>query len=166
MKENKDDDSDIFAGVYRGSNKKKEVSVVKDLGTLLYAFVLHHRRQSKFKRITERTQSVHGADEWQYKKRDFKQMVVQYQTSSLYNVFEVQTRCLNTYRANNTYLKNDHLSEFFPENFGLLYNGMKESYETQICFPTFNSSEMKIILEYAYTGSVREETLTDNNIID
>ncbi|PKC55298.1 hypothetical protein RhiirA1_475871 [Rhizophagus irregularis] len=86
MKENKDDDSDIFAGVYRGSNKKKE--------------------------------------------------------------------------------KNDHLSEFFPENFGLLYNGMKESYETQICFPTFNSSEMKIILEYAYTGSVREETLTDNNIID
>ncbi|PKY27750.1 hypothetical protein RhiirB3_443590 [Rhizophagus irregularis] len=135
MKENKDDDSDIFAGVYRGSNKKKEVSVVKEESSCKCP-------------------------------QDFKQMVVQYQTSSLYNVFEVQTRCLNTYRANNTYLKNDHLSEFFPENFGLLYNGMKESYETQICFPTFNSSEMKIILEYAYTGSVREETLTDNNIID
>ncbi|GET57463.1 hypothetical protein RIR_jg5941.t2 [Rhizophagus irregularis DAOM 181602=DAOM 197198] len=126
MKENKGDDSDIFAGVYRGSNKKKEVSVVKDLGN--YYMHLYY--------ITD--------DKWQYKKRDFKQMVVQYHTSSLYNVFEVQTRCLNTYRANNTYLKNDHLSEFFPENFGLLYNGMKESYETQICFPTFNSSEMKL----------------------
>ena len=33
----------------------------------------------------------------------------------------------------------------------LLYNGMKESYEKQICFPEINSSGMEIILEYAYT---------------
>ena len=48
----------------------------------------------------------------------------------------------------------------------LLYNGMKESYENQISFPTINSSEMEIILEFTYTGSVREELLTKDNIIE
>ncbi|GES89995.1 BTB/POZ protein [Rhizophagus clarus] len=48
---------------------------------------------------------------------------------------------------------------------GLLYNGMKESYEKQICLPTVNSSVMKIILEYAYTGSIKE-SLTKDNIIE
>src|SRR5205814_187014 len=47
----------------------------------------------------------------------------------------------------------------------LLYNGMKESYEKQISFPEINSSEMKIILEYTHTGSVKEESLTKDNII-
>ncbi|RIA82461.1 BTB/POZ protein [Glomus cerebriforme] len=49
---------------------------------------------------------------------------------------------------------------------GLLYNGMKESYENQISFPTINSSTMEIILEYIYTGSIREESLTEENIIE
>src|SRR5215216_7861741 len=48
----------------------------------------------------------------------------------------------------------------------LLYNGMKESYEKQITFPEINSSEMEIILEYAYTGSINEESLTKDNIIE
>ncbi|RGB33960.1 hypothetical protein C1646_168187 [Rhizophagus diaphanus] len=48
----------------------------------------------------------------------------------------------------------------------LLYNGMKESYETQISFPKINSSGMEIILEYTYTGSIKEESLTKDNIID
>src|SRR5689334_9795881 len=49
---------------------------------------------------------------------------------------------------------------------GLLYNGMKESYEKQISFPEINSSEMEIILEYIYTGSIKEESLTKDNIIE
>ncbi|GBC01574.1 hypothetical protein RclHR1_04240004 [Rhizophagus clarus] len=49
---------------------------------------------------------------------------------------------------------------------GLLYNGMKESYEDQIFFPTINSSEMKIILEYIYTGSINGSSLTKDNIIE
>jgi hypothetical protein len=49
---------------------------------------------------------------------------------------------------------------------GLLYNGMKESYENQISFPTINSIVMEIILEYTYTGSVKEESLTEDNIIE
>jgi hypothetical protein len=49
---------------------------------------------------------------------------------------------------------------------GLFYNGMKESYEKQISFPTINSSVMEIILEYIYTGSIREEYLTKDNIIE
>src|SRR3954451_16690098 len=48
----------------------------------------------------------------------------------------------------------------------LLYNGMKESYENQISFPTINSSGMEILLEYVYTGSVKEESLTKDNIIE
>src|SRR6266498_1640222 len=48
----------------------------------------------------------------------------------------------------------------------LLYNGMKESYEKQISFPEINSSGMEIILEYACTGSIKEESLTKDNIIE
>src|SRR5436190_21001405 len=43
---------------------------------------------------------------------------------------------------------------------GLLYNGMKESYEKQIYFSTINSSGMEIILEYIYTGPIQENSLT------
>src|SRR5581483_2968541 len=48
---------------------------------------------------------------------------------------------------------------------GLLYNGMRESYEKQIFFPEINSSEMEIILEYIYTGLIKEESLTKDNVI-
>src|SRR5436189_1699031 len=48
----------------------------------------------------------------------------------------------------------------------LLYNGMKESYEKQISFPKINSSGMEIILEYTYTGSIKEESLTKDNIVE
>ncbi|RIA94410.1 BTB/POZ protein [Glomus cerebriforme] len=48
----------------------------------------------------------------------------------------------------------------------LLYNGMKESYEKQISFPKINFSVMKIILEFIYTGSIREELVTKDNIIE
>jgi hypothetical protein len=48
----------------------------------------------------------------------------------------------------------------------LFYNGMKESYEKQISFPTIDFSGMEIILEYIYTGSVEEESLTKDNIIE
>ncbi|GES97528.1 hypothetical protein GLOIN_2v1482344 [Rhizophagus clarus] len=43
---------------------------------------------------------------------------------------------------------------------------MKETYESQISFPKINSSGMKIILEYTYTGSVKEESLTKDNTIE
>src|SRR6266496_2966160 len=49
---------------------------------------------------------------------------------------------------------------------GLLYNGMKESYEKQISFPNINSSGMKIILEYIYTGSTQDVSLTKDNIVE
>jgi hypothetical protein len=48
----------------------------------------------------------------------------------------------------------------------LLYNGMKESYENKISFPKINSSVMEILLEYIYTGSIKEESLTKDNIIE
>jgi hypothetical protein len=48
----------------------------------------------------------------------------------------------------------------------LLYNGMKESYEKQISLPKINSFGMEIILEYIYTGSIKEESLTKNNTIE
>src|SRR2546430_10954536 len=48
----------------------------------------------------------------------------------------------------------------------LLYNGMKESNEKQVSFPKINSFEMEIILEYIYTGSVKEESLTKDNIVE
>src|SRR6266496_3299154 len=49
---------------------------------------------------------------------------------------------------------------------GLLYNGMKESYEKQISFPTINSSGMEIILEYIYTGSIKKNYLTKDNTLE
>jgi hypothetical protein len=49
---------------------------------------------------------------------------------------------------------------------GLLYNGMKETYENQITFPTINSIGMEVILEYAYIGSIKKESLTIDNIIE
>src|SRR5215213_9467160 len=48
----------------------------------------------------------------------------------------------------------------------LFYNGMKESHENQISFPSINSSEMATILEYTYTGSVSEESLTKDNVVE
>ncbi|RGB33781.1 concanavalin A-like lectin/glucanase domain-containing protein [Rhizophagus diaphanus] len=48
----------------------------------------------------------------------------------------------------------------------LLYNGMKESYENQISLPKINSAAMEIILEYTYTGSIKEESLTKDNTIE
>jgi hypothetical protein len=54
-------------------------------------------------------------------------------------------------------------SEVFDK---LLYNGMKETYEKQISFPKINSAGMEIILEYIYTGSVKEESLTKDNTIE
>src|ERR1044072_7238626 len=48
----------------------------------------------------------------------------------------------------------------------LLYNGMKESHENQISFPKINSAGMEIILEYTYTGSIKEESLTKDNIVE
>ncbi|CAB4403566.1 unnamed protein product [Rhizophagus irregularis] len=48
----------------------------------------------------------------------------------------------------------------------LLYNGMKESYETQISFPKINSTGMEIVLEYTYTGSIKNGSLTTDNIIE
>src|SRR6266498_3225070 len=48
----------------------------------------------------------------------------------------------------------------------LLYNGMKESYENQISFPEINSAGMEIILEYTYTGLIKEESLTKDNITE
>src|SRR6266498_1839027 len=49
---------------------------------------------------------------------------------------------------------------------GLLYNGMKESYENQISFPNISSSTMEIILEYTYTGMVKVKSLNKDNIIE
>src|SRR3954466_12361248 len=54
-------------------------------------------------------------------------------------------------------------SEVFDK---LLYNGMKESYETQISFPKIKSTEMEIILEYTYTGTIKEESITKDNMIE
>src|SRR5207248_6867418 len=48
----------------------------------------------------------------------------------------------------------------------LLYNGMKETYEKQISFPGINSAGMEIVLEYTYTGSVKGESLTKDNIVE
>ena len=45
----------------------------------------------------------------------------------------------------------------------LLYN---ESHENQISFPKINTFGMEIILEYTYTGSIKEESLTKDNIVE
>ncbi|RGB33773.1 hypothetical protein C1646_703685, partial [Rhizophagus diaphanus] len=43
---------------------------------------------------------------------------------------------------------------------------MKESYEKQISIPKINSIGMEMILEYIYTGSIKEESLTKDNMIE
>ncbi|CAI2169327.1 4342_t:CDS:1 [Funneliformis geosporum] len=48
----------------------------------------------------------------------------------------------------------------------LLYSRVGESYEKQISFSKINSSGMEIILEYVYTGVVKEESLTKENIVE
>src|SRR6266498_1745297 len=48
----------------------------------------------------------------------------------------------------------------------LLYNGMRESHEKQISFPKINSSVMEVVLEYIYTGTIKEESLTKDNIVE
>src|SRR5688572_11031496 len=48
----------------------------------------------------------------------------------------------------------------------LLYNGMKESHEKKISFPEINSSGMEIVLEYIYTGTIKEESLTKDNLVE
>ncbi|CAI2175249.1 8940_t:CDS:2 [Funneliformis geosporum] len=48
----------------------------------------------------------------------------------------------------------------------LLYNGMKESYEKKISLPNINSSDMKVVLEYVYTGVIKEKSLTKDNIVE
>jgi len=48
----------------------------------------------------------------------------------------------------------------------LLYNGMRESHEKRISFPKINSSGMVIVLEYIYTGTIKEESLTKDNLIE
>jgi hypothetical protein len=37
---------------------------------------------------------------------------------------------------------------------------MKERHNNQISFPNINSSGMEILLEFIYTGSVKEKSLT------
>jgi hypothetical protein len=48
----------------------------------------------------------------------------------------------------------------------LLYNGMKETYENKISFPNIDSAGMEVVLEFTYTGSIKRETLTKDNIIE
>ncbi|GBB97717.1 hypothetical protein RclHR1_03050006 [Rhizophagus clarus] len=48
----------------------------------------------------------------------------------------------------------------------LLYNEMKKTHENQISFSDINSAGMKIILEYIYTGSVKEEYLTRDDTVE
>ncbi|CAB5356750.1 unnamed protein product [Rhizophagus irregularis] len=48
----------------------------------------------------------------------------------------------------------------------LLYNGMKKNHDNQISFPKIKSAGMEIVLEYIYTGSVKEESLTKDNAVE
>jgi hypothetical protein len=54
-------------------------------------------------------------------------------------------------------------SEIFD---GLLYNGMRESFDNKISFPEITSSVMEIVLEFLYTGCDLENYLTHDNIIE
>src|SRR6266496_1094857 len=47
----------------------------------------------------------------------------------------------------------------------MLYNGMKESYDKQIFFPEINSSSMRIVMEFLYTGCNIGDSLTSENIV-
>ncbi|GET00365.1 hypothetical protein GLOIN_2v1472107 [Rhizophagus clarus] len=48
----------------------------------------------------------------------------------------------------------------------LLYNGTKERYENKITFSNINSVGLEIVLEYTYTGSIKEGCLTKDNIVE
>jgi hypothetical protein len=54
-------------------------------------------------------------------------------------------------------------SEVFDK---LIYNKMKKSYENRISFPKINSIGMEIVLEYICTGSIKEEFLTKDNMVE
>ncbi|GES97495.1 hypothetical protein GLOIN_2v1656935 [Rhizophagus clarus] len=54
-------------------------------------------------------------------------------------------------------------SEMFDK---LLYNGMKETYEKEITMPEINSFAMETILEYIYTGKIKEDSLNKDNTIE
>ncbi|RIA95690.1 concanavalin A-like lectin/glucanase domain-containing protein [Glomus cerebriforme] len=54
-------------------------------------------------------------------------------------------------------------SEIFD---GLLYNGMRESFDNKISFPEISSSVMEIVLEFLYTGCDLKDYLTHDNIIE
>src|ERR1044072_4497766 len=45
-------------------------------------------------------------------------------------------------------------------------NETKESYEKQISFPEIDSTGMEIVLEYIYTGLIKKESLTKDNIVE
>lgn len=51
------------------------------------------------------------------------------------------------------------------EVFDKLLDG-RESYERQISFTRINPVVMEIVPEYIYTGSIKEESLTKDNIIE
>src|SRR4051794_29045819 len=48
----------------------------------------------------------------------------------------------------------------------LFYNEMGESELGQISFPNISSSGMEIVLEYVYLGMIKEENLTEDNIVE
>nr|CAG8486474.1 10634_t:CDS:2 [Entrophospora candida] len=48
----------------------------------------------------------------------------------------------------------------------MLYNGMKESTQNEIYLPKINSKAMQVVLEFLYTGSIGEKTLTGKNAIE
>ncbi|GBB94046.1 hypothetical protein RclHR1_02280019 [Rhizophagus clarus] len=49
---------------------------------------------------------------------------------------------------------------------GLLFNGMKETFQRQISFPEIKSCAMKIILEFLYTGSIEEVIFDNDNLVE
>ncbi|CAI2162575.1 2178_t:CDS:1, partial [Funneliformis geosporum] len=48
----------------------------------------------------------------------------------------------------------------------LLYNGMRESHQRQISFPELNSSALEVVLEFIYTGMIKDESLSKNNLFE
>ncbi|RIA93423.1 hypothetical protein C1645_735537 [Glomus cerebriforme] len=49
---------------------------------------------------------------------------------------------------------------------GLLFNGMKETFQRQISFPEIKSCAMKIILEFLYTGSIEDVIFDKDNLVE
>ncbi|CAG8475838.1 8711_t:CDS:1 [Ambispora gerdemannii] len=48
----------------------------------------------------------------------------------------------------------------------LLYNGMKETSQDEITFPTIKLAAMQVILEFLYTGSISDGALTIDNVME